>query len=71
MASLFPGFLSLENNRLTGLIPSELGLMVGLLNMTLSSNELLGPIPTELGTMISLGKSIHKIPVGMHQSVTR
>jgi hypothetical protein len=67
MASLFPGFLSMANNMLTGFIPPEIGLMVGLVNMTLSGNRLSGFIPPELGTMISLGKSIHKIPVGMHQ----
>ena len=46
--------LSLNNNRLTGPIPSELGNLSSLTDMSLYNNRLTGPIPSELGGLSSL-----------------
>jgi hypothetical protein len=43
-------------NNLSGQLPSEVGIMDGLLNLTLSGNFLSGFLPTELGLLASLGK---------------
>ncbi|MEK7990510.1 MAG: hypothetical protein VSS52_005845, partial [Thiotrichaceae bacterium] len=46
--------LDLNNNQLTGEIPSELGNLSGLTRLFLSNNQLTGEIPNELGNLSSL-----------------
>jgi len=54
---LFLGYLELENNALTGSIPSELANIVELQQkLDLSHNQLSGSVPTELGLLIELSK---------------
>jgi Leucine-rich repeat (LRR) protein len=47
-------FLDLSGNRLSGRIPSELGLLNSLRNLNLSSNNLSGNIPLALGHLTLL-----------------
>ena len=47
--------LYVENNELTGPLPSELGLMTRLQRLTLEHNTLTGNIPTELGSLVVNG----------------
>jgi len=42
----------LNNNDLTGTIPSEIGLLIELENFSLYHNDLTGTIPTEVGLLI-------------------
>ena len=52
-----PGFLELQNNDLSGNIPSELASILGLQNiLDLSNNKLSGSLPTELGMLVELSK---------------
>ena len=46
--------LCLNNNRLTGPIPDDLGLLVNLERLQLNDNQLSGPIPASLGNMSGL-----------------
>ena len=46
--------LSLNENRLTGTIPAEVGSLSGLEELHLGFNELSGPIPAELGRLANL-----------------
>ena len=46
--------LELNNNRLTGEIPNELGDLVHLARLELDGNQLTGPIPAELGSLSRL-----------------
>ena len=46
--------LYLDNNELTGLIPSELGKLSNLDYLSLYRNQLTGTIPTELGDLPNL-----------------
>ena len=46
--------LKLDNNRLSGSIPPELGKLVHLQHLDLSNNDLSGPIPPELGNLTGL-----------------
>ncbi|CAH8353975.1 unnamed protein product [Eruca vesicaria subsp. sativa] len=48
--------LSLQGNRLTGMIPEVIGLMQALAVLDLSDNELVGPIPPILGNLSFTGK---------------
>ncbi len=48
------GYLLLNNNNLTGTIPTELGSMSKLKALYLGDNDLAGTIPTELGNMSDL-----------------
>ena len=51
------GFLELQNNDLSGNIPSELASILGLQNiLDLSNNKLSGSLPTELGMLVELSK---------------
>ncbi|KAJ8551271.1 hypothetical protein K7X08_000641 [Anisodus acutangulus] len=47
-------YLELDNNQLSGLIPSELGKCKKLALLNLAQNKLSGPIPVELGDMSDL-----------------
>jgi Leucine-rich repeat (LRR) protein len=47
-------YIDLQSNGLTGTIPTELGLLTGLMNLELPFNELTGTIPTELGLLTAL-----------------
>ena len=47
-------FLDLDNNRLSGAIPTEFGNLVNLRELDLDKNQLSGTIPTELGKMINV-----------------
>ena len=54
--------LTLDNNNLTGEIPSEIGNLTNLTVLTLSLNQLTGSIPLEIGnltnlTMLTLGSN--------------
>ena len=46
--------LRLEDNRLSGVIPAELGSLANLKRLNLYGNELSGPIPAELGSLSNL-----------------
>ena len=46
--------LDLNNNQLTGSIPSELGDLENLTGLYLGGNQLMGAIPTELGNLVNL-----------------
>ena len=46
--------LDLSENQLTGPIPTELGGLVNLEELSLWGNQLTGPIPTELGGLVNL-----------------
>ena len=46
--------LFLENNRLTGEIPAELGSLTNLVRLLLHANQLTGGIPAELGSLAGL-----------------
>eukprot|EP00253_Pinus_taeda_P035469 PITA_35469 len=48
---LSEGFIDLSNNRLSGRIPSQFGLLKGLRSLSISSNKLTGHIPPELGNL--------------------
>ena len=48
--------LILSNNELTGEIPTELGDLTNLAQLSLSNNELTGEIPTELGDLTNLAQ---------------
>ena len=48
--------LLLNNNGLTGEIPTEIGLLTKLSALLLSGNELSGMVPTEMGQLTLLGK---------------
>jgi hypothetical protein len=48
---LSEGFIDLSNNRLSGRIPSQFGLLKGLRSLNVSSNKLAGHIPPELGNL--------------------
>ena len=50
--------LKLDNNRLSGSIPAELGKLVHLQHLDLSNNNLSGPIPAELGNLTRLQQLI-------------
>jgi len=46
----------LQNNSLTGTIPSQIAKMTGLIYIYLSNNKLIGDIPSELSTLQNLSK---------------
>ncbi|XP_047071774.1 receptor-like protein EIX2 [Lolium rigidum] len=46
--------LDLSNNSLTGQIPDEISLLIGLTNLNLSSNHFRGTIPNQIGDLINL-----------------
>jgi Leucine-rich repeat (LRR) protein len=46
--------LNLEDNRLTGVIPAELGQLSALIELNLANNQLSGSIPAELGQLAAL-----------------
>ncbi|XP_027064128.1 probable leucine-rich repeat receptor-like serine/threonine-protein kinase At3g14840 isoform X2 [Coffea arabica] len=48
--------MSLYGNRISGIIPKELGNISTLVNLTLDFNQLSGPIPPELGNLTRLKK---------------
>jgi Leucine-rich repeat (LRR) protein len=48
--------LLLNDNGLTGEIPSEIGLLTKLSSLLLSGNELSGMVPTEMGQLTLLGE---------------
>ena len=50
--------LKLDSNRLTGVIPAELGNLSNLQSLHLSGNQLTGELPAELGDLSNL-KSLH------------
>merc|ERR1712187_1056402 len=52
--NLFTDSLSLENNGITGTLPTELGNLNSLLELTLYNNAITGTLPTELGNLNEL-----------------
>ena len=46
--------LALDDNRLTGTIPAELGKLTNLVRLSLTSNQLSGTIPAELAKLTNL-----------------
>jgi Leucine-rich repeat (LRR) protein len=50
----FPKVLYLSSNRLTGVIPQEIGQLNALLSLDISSNNLTGPIPTSICNLTNL-----------------
>jgi Leucine-rich repeat (LRR) protein len=64
--------LDLSCNSLTGQIPEEIGLLIGLTNLNLSSNQLVGNVPNQIGDLkhlesldLSYNKLSDKIPSGL------
>lgn len=53
---VLPGVLLLNDNGLTGTLPSELGLLTMLTTLLLNGNELSGVVPSEVGDLILLGE---------------
>ncbi|XVF27997.1 hypothetical protein REPUB_Repub14bG0157800 [Reevesia pubescens] len=47
-------YLELHNNNFTGMIPSEIGLLVNLVELALSSNRFHGFVPSEIGNLVNL-----------------
>ncbi|TYH17359.1 hypothetical protein ES288_A05G186100v1 [Gossypium darwinii] len=47
-------FLELHNNNFTGMIPSEIGLLVNLVELALSSNHFHGFVPSAIGNLTNL-----------------
>ena len=48
-------FFNAASNALTGIIPTEFGLLASLRSLFLDENELFGEIPVEFGSLNSLG----------------
>jgi hypothetical protein len=46
--------MDLSSNRLSGSLPSELGLLSQLIDLSLSSNFMSGQLPSELGLLTQL-----------------
>jgi hypothetical protein len=46
--------LWLDNNKITGTIPTEIGLLTELASISMTNATLSGPIPTEMGNLVSL-----------------
>ena len=46
----------MESNKLTGPIPTELGIQVDMCSFEVASNMLTGTLPTEIGELSKLGK---------------
>ena len=46
----------LEDNQLTGEIPSEIGNLTNLYELLLGGNDLTGEIPSEIGNLTNLGR---------------
>jgi hypothetical protein len=46
--------MELKKSNLVGTLPTELGLLAGLKNLSLSSNSIFGSIPTELGSLTDM-----------------
>ena len=46
--------LYLDENQLTGKIPTEIGLLSNLVVLDMQENQLTGTIPAELGTLVNL-----------------
>uniref|UniRef100_A0ACD5XSX1 Uncharacterized protein n=1 Tax=Avena sativa TaxID=4498 RepID=A0ACD5XSX1_AVESA len=64
--------LDLSCNSLTGKIPGEISLLIGLMNLNLSGNELIGKIPNEIGDLkmlesldLSYNELYGEIPSGL------
>ncbi|VAI00622.1 unnamed protein product [Triticum turgidum subsp. durum] len=64
--------LDLSCNSLTGHIPEEIRLLIGLTNLNLSSNQLIGKIPNQIGALkllesldLSYNKLFGEIPPGL------
>ncbi|RWW45038.1 hypothetical protein BHE74_00049170 [Ensete ventricosum] len=47
-------YLRLQNNEISGAIPSKIGKLQSLIRLNLGSNSLSGPIPASLGNMVAL-----------------
>jgi hypothetical protein len=50
--------LDLDENKLTGTIPTEIGNMIDLTFLLLHNNQLVGEVPTELGYATPLSKCL-------------
>ena len=50
--------LYLDDNQLSGPIPSEIGLLTSLTDLNLYFNQLSGPIPSEIQDLSQLGKYV-------------
>ncbi|CAM0953156.1 unnamed protein product [Alopecurus aequalis] len=66
--------LDLSSNSLTGQIPKEISLLIGLTNLNLSSNQLVGKIPNQIGDLkqlesldLSYNEIAGEIPTGSRQ----
>ncbi|CAM0953154.1 unnamed protein product [Alopecurus aequalis] len=64
--------LDLSCNSLTGHIPEEISLLIGLVNLNLSSNQLIGKIPNQIGDLkqlesfdLSYNELAGEIPAGL------
>ena len=63
---LLLGVLLLNDNGVTGTIPSELGLLTMLTTLLLNGNELSGVVPSEVGDLILLGKFKFRVTANIH-----
>ena len=64
--SFFAESLSLDGNVLTGMIPSELGLLTSIQELKLHDNEIYGTIPDEFGNLLEIGKCCQSPNVFQH-----
>ena len=54
------GSLHLNDNALTGLLPSQIGLLSRLQELQLHTNRFIGSIPNEIGNLVNISKYLNR-----------